>query len=460
MSDVINPAVPYRIPATSPRLATVPKANFRDTLAVLFGVFLPTIAKGVIIRRPTMLAIADRLDLDRRAIRSMQRLRREYGSGPVLLRIPGRSLAIILDPEDVHRVLAESPDPFATATPEKAAALAHFEPKVALISRGAERADRRRYNEQALESHRPIHHMADHFLAVVASEARQLRSNLRQQHNTLAWKDFSEAWFRIVRLVIFGEAARDDNELSSMMAKLRFTANWAFLRPQRRSVREQLLARIRSYLVRAEPNSLAGVMANIPVTSQTAPEQQVPQWLFAFDPAGMTTFRSLALLASHPEQASVARQEIKTRSGPEPHQMPYLRATVLESLRLWPTTPLILRESTSATIWRNGAIPPNTGLVIFTPFFHRDDERLPWADSFSPELWINERPDQQTCALIPFSEGPAVCPGRQLVLLLTTAMLAELLTDTQVRLKSPTRLTAGQPLPATLNHYKLRFELT
>ncbi|HSU32256.1 MAG TPA: cytochrome P450 [Bryobacteraceae bacterium] len=460
MSDAINPAVSYPIPGALPSLTTVPQARFLDTLAILFGVFLPTIAKGVIIRRPTMLAIADRLDLDRRAIRGMQRLRREYGSGPVLLRIPGRSLAVVLDPEDVHRILAESPDPFATATPEKTAALAHFEPKMALISRGPERADRRRYNEQVLEAHRPMHHMAEHFVEVVASEARHLRASLPQQHNTLDWNDFSDAWFRIVRRVIFGEAARDDHELSSIMAKLRFAANWAFLRPQRRNLREQLLARIRSYLAKAEPNSLAGMMAHIPATSLTAPEQQLPQWLFAFDPAGMTTFRSLALLASHPEQASMARQEINTGSGPEPHQMPYLRATVLESLRLWPTSPLILRETTGATVWRNGAIPPDTGLVIFTPFFHRDNERLPWADSFSPELWINEKPDPQTCALVPFSEGPAVCPGRHLVLLLTTAMLAELLADTQVRLKTPTRLTAGQPLPATLNHYKLRFELT
>jgi cytochrome P450 len=460
MSDTINPAVPYRMPGTLPGLATVPKASFRDTLAILLGVFLPTIAKGVIIRRPTMLAIADKLDLDRRAIRGMQRLRREYGPGPVPLHIPGRSLAVVLDPEDVHRILAESPDPFATATPEKTAALAHFEPKTVLISQGPERADRRRYNERVLEPHRPMHQMAEHFLEIVASEARHLRTRLRRQHNTLAWNDFSDAWFRIVRLVIFGEAAREDHELSSMMARLRFTANWAFLRPQRRGLREQLLARIRSYLVRADPNSLAGLMTHIPVTSQTAPEQQVPQWLFAFDPAGMTTFRSLALLASHPEQASMARQEINARSAPELHQMPYLRATVLESLRLWPTSPLILRESTGTTVWRNGAIPPNTGLVIFTPFFHRDDERLPWADSFSPELWIDKQPDRQTCALVPFSEGPAVCPGRELVLLLTTAMLAELLTDTQVRLKAPARLTAGKPLPATLNHYKLRFELT
>lgn len=456
----MDPAVPYPIWSALPASESIPKAKFTDTLATLLSVFLPTLAKGVIIRRPFMLAIADRLDLDRRAVHGMQRLRARHGSGPVLLSIPGRSLAVVLDPEDVHRILAESPEPFATETPEKRAALAHFEPKMALISHGAERADRRRYNEQVLEAHRPIHHLADQFVEVVQSEAAQLRSDLRRrQRNVLTWADFSMAWFRIVRRVIFGNAAREDNELSFMMAKLRYTANWAFMVPQRRGLRERLLTRIRSYLANADESSLAGFMANVPATGKTAPEQQVPQWLFAFDPARMTTFRSLALLTSHPEQASAAREETKNHDESRPHEMPYLRATVLESLRLWPTSPLILRETTRPTTWRNGMMAADTGLVIFAPFFHRDNERLPFADRFYPELWMNGEPERPTRALIPFSEGPAVCPGRHLVLLLTTAMLADMLSHNQLRLKNAARLSHGKPLPGTLNHFGLRFEL-
>src|ERR1700761_5772190 len=119
----------------------VPTVGFFDTLAAVFGIFLPTVAKGVIIRRPGMVAVAERFDLDRHAIRGMQRLRSVYGSGPLLLRIPGRSLALLVDPADAHRVLAETPTPFATATPEKTAALAHFEPKTSLISTGEERTE-------------------------------------------------------------------------------------------------------------------------------------------------------------------------------------------------------------------------------------------------------------------------------------------------------------------------------
>jgi cytochrome P450 len=446
----------YSVPV--PKGACIPRASLIDTLAVLGEVLIPTVAKGVIIRRPAMLSIAERLDLDRRAIRRMQRIRNRYGAGPLLLRLPGRTLGLILDPEHVHRVLAESPEPFTPASAEKRAALAHFEPKNVLISKGSERTDRRRYNEEALDSNRPVHRIGEEFLEVVTDEATQLRHSAWGR-GELTWNEFSDAWSRMVRRVVFGSVASEDHRLSEMMTELRSAGNWAFLRPQRKQLRGQLLNRIRGHLDRAEPGSLAGMMAHIRATGETAPEQQVPQWLFAFDPAGMTTFRSLALLASHPEHADRVREEIRSHQGSGRQDMPYLRAVVLESLRLWPTTPLLLRESRTATNWENGVMPANISIVIFTPFFHRDDQRLPYADRFAPELWI-ENPQAQGRPLVPFSEGAVVCPGRNLVQLLSTAMLAAILENTEVRLKRPVRLKPDQPLPATLNHFALRFELS
>ena len=54
----------------------------------------------------------------------------------------------------------------------------------------------------------------------------------------------------------------------------------------------------------------------------------------------MSTFRALAVLASLPGHAQAARDEAR-RHDPE---LPYLRAAILESVRLWPTTPAILRQ--------------------------------------------------------------------------------------------------------------------
>lgn len=435
---------------------SVPKTSLLDTFAVFSDVVLPTLAKGVIIRRPWILSLAERLDLDRRAIRRMQRLRKKYGTGPLLLRIPGRSIVLILDPRHVHRVLEQSADPFATATKEKIAALAHFEPRNALISTGAERAERRRFNDQVLESHTPVHRLAASFVETVNIEVDRLFESVFDKRE-LTWSDFSNAWFRIVRRVVFGESAVEDHDLSAIMAKLRSTANWAFLAPQRPQLRQRLLNRIQRYIEQAEPNSLAAVIAQTPTTGATAPAEQVPQWLFAFDPAGMTTFRSLALLAMHPSYARVIREEIGSPTAAGRQNGPQLRALVLESLRLWPTSPLIIRETTTETNWSTGLLPADAAVVIYTPFFHRDDERLPYADKFAPELWTDSQPDNNW-PLVPFSEGPAVCPGRNLVLLLSSAAIRAILEHTRIRLIDQQRFNADR-LPATLNHFGLRFEL-
>jgi cytochrome P450 len=425
-----------------------------DTLSVLLGVLVPTIAKGVIIRRPLMVALAEKLGLDDAAVVRLQRLRRSYGDGPVLLRLPFRTMAVVLAPDDVHRILEETPEPFSTASMEKRAALSHFEPKGSLISHGTDRADRRRFNEDVLDHHREVHRLADRFVTAAGEEASQLRSHVRRR-GALTWDTFSDAWFRLVRRVVFGDGAANDHELSSLTAQLRSDANWAFLKPKRHHLRRRFFRRIGAHLARAEAGSLAGVIATVPKTGVTAPEHQVPQYLFAFDPAGMTTFRSLALLATHPQQLEQAQEEIRT-SG-ERHHLPFLRATVLESLRLWPTTPLVLRETTRAITWPHGTMPGNTGVVIFAPYFHRDDERLPYAHRFTPELWLQER-TRDDWPLIPFSGGPGICPARHLVQMLSSAMIAALIEGRGLDMERPSRMPPER-LPGTLDNYSLRFRL-
>jgi cytochrome P450 len=205
-------------------------------------------------------------------------------------------------------------------------------------------------------------------------------------------------------------------------------------------------------------------MANVPHGEDTAPDHQVPQWLFAFDPAGMATFRALALLSAHPEEAARVREEAAVLDEATAAPLPLARAAVLESLRLWPTTPLVLRQTTEPTTWETGVMPEGTGVLLFAPFFHRDDQRVPFADRFSPAVWLEEGAEQQGVppgdwAFIPFSDGPAVCPGRNLVLLVTSHMLATLVRDGHpVRLTEPERLDPDR-LPATLDNYSLRFRV-
>jgi cytochrome P450 len=434
-------------------------ASLRETFGVLFGLVIPLVARGVIIRRPRMVRLAERLDADRRAVRRMQALADRHGPGPIRLKIPVRHTALVVDPDDVHRVLQGSPDPFTPASLEKRAALSHFQPEGVLISEGAERADRRRFNERVLDEDAPVHRLGESFVAVAREEARGLLAG-SERTRELTWDDFVEAWFRVVRRVTFGDSARDDHELTDLSAQLRGHANWAFASRKRRRVRATFHDRIEYYVRRAEPGSLTQVMAETPTTGQTAAVQQVPQWLFAFDPAGMATFRALALLAAHPTDAETARAEARAAAGEPAPELMFLRTCVLESLRLWPTTPAILRDTTEPTTWGGGnRLRAGTNMVVYAPFFHRNERRLDVADRFSPELWSRNR-GTDDWPLVPFSGGPAMCPGRNLVLLTTSTFLSVLIEQHRFDLVQSTRLDDREPLPSVLDPYSLRFDVS
>ncbi len=436
---------------------TLPAATVADTARIVAEVVAPTLAKGVIIRRPGVVGLVERLDLDSRAIRRMQAVHARYGDGPLLLRLPGKTYAVVLAPEHVNRVLQDTPVPFSAAADEKRAALAHFEPEGVLISGGPDRADRRRFNEAVLEPDRAVHHLGERFVGVVRAEAARLLEPVRRGE-VLTWDAFTAGWHRVVRRVAFGDAAGDDDALTDVLARLRGDGNWAFLRPQRKRLRARFLARLARHVARAEPGSLAAVMAGVPSSPRTAPEQQPVQWLFAYDAAGIASIRALAVLLTHPEVAARARDEAREQTRSGRLDLPFLRACVLESLRLWPTTPILLRQTTAATTWEGGSMPAGTGVLIYAPFFHRDERRLPEAHRFSPELWLRERTSEDW-PLVPFSAGPARCPGQQLVLLTTSTLLAALIEEPGLRLLPPCRVEAGRRMPGTLNHAGLRFAL-
>jgi Cytochrome P450 len=262
-----------------------------------------------------------------------------------------------------------------------------------------------------------------------------------------------------VRRVTLGDAARDDTALTDLLARLRAQGNWAMFAPRRPALTAAFLDRLRAHLARAEPGSLAAVAAATPADAHTAGDEQVPQWLFAYDAAGISSFRALALLATHPGEMAAVRDELAGSTG-APAELGTLRAALLEAVRLWPTTPAILRETSRATELGGATLEPGTLVLICSAFPHRDAERRSWADDFTPRLWTDTHAEPARATLVPFSAGPAVCPGRNLVLFLTSTFLAAVLEGHDVRVTSRTPIRPGRPLPGTLDPFHLRFALT
>ncbi|MGP4113597.1 cytochrome P450 [Streptomyces sp. 4N509B] len=467
-------AAPTPPPTHPARPTPLPRAGPGDAARVLTRVVLPALAEGLIARRPRAMAWAQRRQADRAAIEVVRRLRARHGDGPLRLPVPGRSVALLLAADDVARVLRATPEPFSPATREKRGALEQFQPHGVLISRGEARAVRRRVNEAALDSGRPMHALAGPVVARVRREATGLTR--RAAARGLGWEEFSDAWWRSVRRIVLGDAAADERALTDRLDRLRAAANWSLLVPVHRRRRAEFLRRLRALALAAPPDTLAGRLLGDEAEAAAReaeaaarggddaladPVGQIPHWLFAFDAAGAATLRTLALLAAHPAEAARVRAEVGGVDLDQPQPLPLLRACVLEAVRLWPTTPLLLRESTADTAWYGTTIPAGTAFAVFTPYFHRADPSVAThgdGDAFVPDIWLDGRAERNP-VLVPFSAGPGRCPGENVVLLTATTWLAALLARHTYLPRPPTPLRPHRPIPATIDHFALRFSV-
>lgn len=238
---------------------------------------------------------------------------------------------------------------------------------------------------------------------------------------------------------------------------MRKAGNWSFASLPHRRRRDRFFERLYGYAESPDPDSLLGALAATPAGGAVDPVGQMPQWLFAFDAAGIASLRVLALLSTHPD--ALARCELDDPAAVAVR--PFLRACVLESVRLWPTTPAILRGLTATATWHAGTpqqvtVSPLASVLIPVPAFHREPDLLDFADAFTPDIWLDGRA-QRHPQLVPFSAGPGERPGRNLVLFTTSTFVATLLARAHLTLESGQPLAPGRRLPATLNQFGLAF---
>jgi cytochrome P450 len=448
--------------------ATPVDLSARETLDVLRHVLAPMVAEGAIVRRPRATAWAERRQVDRQAAVVLEGLRDRYDGAPLAVRLGPRRIVLVTTPRDVARILDGSPEPFTPATREKTAALRHFQPEALLISSPAARRQWRPLNERALATGRRTHPDAEQIVAQVARTADEIAAAV-DAAGGLDAATFTAAWWRLVRTVTLGEQAREDHELTDRLTALRRAANWAYLQPVRRRLRAAFREQVAARVADAEPGTLAAAAcAAGEELARTAdgpahrydPADQVPHWLFAFDAAGIATLRALAVVAARPQVGErvvdelAAADPVLDDAGPAAPVLPYARACVLESVRLWPTTLVVLRDATEATVWGERTLPAGTGFAVVSGYVHRDAGRIDFADAFVPEAWLDGRADADR-ALVPFSAGPAECAGRNVVLFTTSHLLARL-AGLGLSVDRGEHL-ARDPLPRTVDHLQLRF---
>jgi cytochrome P450 len=424
-----------------------------DSARLTATVGLPNVVQGLFRRRRAAVAAAVKLGVEGHAVGLLRELRRRFAPGPVWARMGKDRVLLLLSPRDIRRVLEESPRVFASDPEAKRKGMRVFQPDALTISRGPLWEDRRRFTEAVLDTGKPLHRLAGSFLEVTRVEVEAL---VAEEGPELEWDAFHRCVRRVTRQVIFGAGARDDEELSEELGALMDEANGL---PSDTSERlGPFMAHVERYVQAAEPGSLVSLIPEAPTTPETKPSGQVVHWFFAMqDTLAMNAFRALALLASHERQRRVAQKEIAaadltTAEGVA--GLDYLRACLEEALRLWPTTPILARETLEETEWNGAKVPAGTQVMFVNTYHHRDPDSHSFADRFAPEAWV-EGDAAQDWSFNHFSHGPQGCPGAGIALFVGTALLAQLLDGRELKPVSP-QLDPARPLPSMLDHFAIR----
>ncbi|MFD6967069.1 cytochrome P450 [Streptomyces sp. NPDC059949] len=390
---------------------------------------------------------------------ALRALRARHGDAPALVRTrSGRTVLVLLDPQDLHRFYAEPVSVLAADQPEKCRGLIEPEPAGAGCSRGELRSERRQISADVLAADLPVHPSYRPYLAAVTEEARELTVT-----GTLELARARRAVNRAARRIVLGAAAAADEELTGWLIQLR--AEGGNPRGGRvraaRSVHDKARARIEEYARRADGDTLVARAArHDDPTGSLDPVGQAQHWLLAMDAVPDTLLRTLLLLGAHPAEQDTAAAEAAAEpaAGPDRGELPRLRACVRESLRLYPVVSDLIRVTRAETEWRGVRYPAGTSVLLPAAFHQRDPERVPAAHVFVPGRWKNPAADQDI-RMAPFSHGGGRCPGDQLSLMITAALCAEVLRSHRVTGTRPALDPVG-PLPATLAPHGIRLTLT
>jgi len=351
-----------------------------------------------------------------------------------------RDLVVCNSPETVQAAFVQNPAALERKSPQMRHALEPLIGDGLFISDGLVWKERRRLVQAVthvsrLDALTPV-------TTEVAAE-RQLARRARQGETVDVLAEMAQLAAEIICRTLFGRALGADAATEVTEAFSRYQAmvgqtdlpsllglpNWwprlgrRRLRAQVRRIHAVVDRLIDGALAGAEADSLIGAMgrARLP-GGGTLPRAALRNEAATLFMAGHeTTANTLAwawyLLSQDPASAGRLRAEARAvlQGRAAGHDdlaaLPFTRAVVEETLRLYPPVPLLGREA-QADFTLAGHPVRKGALVLVAPWLlHRHRKYWSEPDSFVPSRFLPDAPPPPRHAFIPFSLGPRVCTG-------------------------------------------------
>jgi cytochrome P450 len=446
---VTQAPAPAREGSANPQPAGLPAASLGESLRFVALGLVPMLARGLFSAREAMVKLMADLGTDARAIDAVSAIRRAHpGQGARLL---GGRIVLLWGTDAIREVLDQSGDVYASDAGAKGKGMSHFQPDALTMSRGEEWRDRRTFNESVLATSESLHPSAERFVGVVADEVSRL-----YLADGLTWADWEELFDRITLRVIFGDRARDETDITWLLNQLMSEAN-RLVGLSENDEYFEFYGHLERQLRDPEPGSLLARFADAPQSDRTRVVQQIPHWIFAMrNTLGANAWRALAAIVASEDAERRTLEDVERAELSDPADIDalrYVEGCLSEAMRLWPTTPILARETIRETTLAGQELDEGTQVMIFNTFNHRDPEQVEDPDSFKPERWAGGERDYRFNHL---SNGRQDCPGGPLVYLLAKAVLANVLAGHDLTLREP-EIDSTRPLPLTLDPFETSF---
>ena len=198
-------------------------------------------------------------------------------------------------------------------------------------------------------------------------------------------------------------------------------------------------------------------------TGKYLSEENVRYQIITFLVAGHeTTSGALSftfyLLAKHPEVLKKVQQEISDVLGDDPKQEPsyeqilslkYIQQVLKESLRLYPTAPIIFRTPIEdTTIGNQYKVLKGKIVMLPLPILHRDKKIWgPNPEKFDPDRFsLENKSSIPAHAYRPFGTGPRSCIGQSFTITEATLLIALILRQFTISVSSDYELSINETL--------------
>lgn len=278
--------------------------------------------------------------------------------------------------------------------------------------------------------------------AVIDVERAMMRLTLAIAGDTLLGIDLRPRADRIGRSLadVTNLTYRIGNPMQYPLGPLPLHSNWRFTRGYHR-LHWGVWRIVRARIKRGDGDDLLGLLLSMrddpeaPLTEKQVRDEVMTMLLAAHDTTAAALAWTWHLLAQHPEAEARLHAEVDAVLGDGPATaehlgaLPYTRAVLAESMRLYPPVYLIDREPIEDVEVAGRVIPKRTQLILSAYAIQRSARHWERPLVFDPDRWTTgagAAKDRPKYAYFPFGGGPRVCIGEHFAWMEVVLVLATL----------------------------------